>query len=83
MKWKIKDESAVGGGRLQLDGGDYMRTEEEVEKEIELLKDKVDKLQDQLIDGEIDVEMFSVEIQKLISIKRTLRWVIEDLSTID
>ena len=66
-----------------LDGGDYMRTVEEVEKEIELLKDKVDKLQDQLIDGEIDVETFSVEIQKLISIKRTLRWVIEDLSTID
>lgn len=60
-----------------------MRTVEEVEKEIELLKDKVDKLQDQLISGEIDVEMFSVEIQKLISIKRTLRWVIEDLSTID
>lgn len=60
-----------------------MRTVEEVEKEIELLKDKVDKLQDQLIDGEIDVETFSVEIQKLISIKRTLRWVIEDLSTID
>lgn len=60
-----------------------MRTVEQVEKEIELLKDKVDKLQDQLIDGEIDVEMFSVEIQKLISIKRTLRWVIEDLSTID
>ena len=60
-----------------------MRTVEEVEKEIELLKDKVDKLQDQLIDGEIDVEMFSVEVQKLISIKRTLRWVIEDLPTID
>jgi SMC interacting uncharacterized protein involved in chromosome segregation len=60
-----------------------MRTVEQVEKEIELLKDKVDKLQDHLIDGEIDVEMFSVEIQKLISIKRTLRWVIEDLSTID
>lgn len=60
-----------------------MRTVEQVEKEIELLKDKVDKLQDQLIDGEIDVETFSVEIQKLISIKRTLRWVIEDLSTID
>ncbi len=60
-----------------------MRTVEQVEKEIELLKDKVDKLQDQLIDGEIDAEMFSVEIQKLISIKRTLRWVIEDLSTID
>ena len=59
-----------------------MRTVEEVEKEIELLKDKVDKLQDQLIDGETDVETFSVEIQKLISIKRTLRWVIEDLSTI-
>ena len=56
-----------------------MRTVEEVEKEIELLKDKVDKLQDQLIDGEIDVETFSVEVQKLISIKRTLRWVIEDL----
>ena len=66
-----------------FDGGDCMRTVEEVEKEIELLKDKVDKLQDQLIDGEIDVETFSVEIQKLISIKRTLRWVIEDLSTID
>ena len=66
-----------------LDGGGYMRTVEQVEKEIELLKDKVDKLQDQLIDGEIDVETFSVEIQKLISIKRTLRWVIEDLSTID
>jgi hypothetical protein len=66
-----------------LDGGGYMRTVEQVEKEIELLKDKVDKLQDQLIDGEIDAEMFSVEIQKLISIKRTLRWVIEDLSTID
>ena len=60
-----------------------MRTEEEVEKEIELLKDKVDKLQNQLIDGEIDVETFSVEVQKLISIKRTLRWVIEDLPTID
>lgn len=60
-----------------------MRTVEEVEKEIELLKDKVDKLQDQLIDGEIDVEMFSVEIQKLISIKRTLRWVIKDIPTID
>lgn len=60
-----------------------MRTVEEVEKEIELLKDKVDKLQDQLIDGEIDVETFSVEVQKLISIKRTLRWVIEDLPTID
>ena len=60
-----------------------MRTVEEVEKEIELLKDKVDKLQDQLTDGEIDVEMFSVEIQKLISIKRTLRWVIKDLPTID
>lgn len=60
-----------------------MRTEEEVEKEIELLKDKVDKLQNQLIDGEIDVEMFNIEVQKLISIKRTLRWVIEDLPTID
>ena len=60
-----------------------MRTEEEVEKEIELLKDKVDKLQNQLIDGEIDVETFSVEVQKLISIKRTLRWVIEDLPVID
>ena len=60
-----------------------MRTVEQVEKEIELLKDKVDKLQDQLIDGEIDVETFSVEVQKLISIKRTLRWVIEDLPTID
>lgn len=54
-----------------------MRTVEEVEKEIELLKDKVDKLQDQLIDGEIDVEAFSIEVQKLISIKRTLRWVIK------
>jgi len=63
--------------------GDYMRTVEEVEKEIELLKDKVDKLQGQLIDGEIDEEAFSIEVQKLISIKRTLRWVIEDLPTID
>lgn|GEM_PF-5449641 len=60
-----------------------MRTVEEVEKEIELLKDKVDKLQGQLIDGEIDEEAFSIEVQKLISIKRTLRWVIEDLPTID
>lgn len=60
-----------------------MRTVEEVEKEIELLNDKVDKLQGQLIEGEIDEEVFSIEVQKLISIKRTLRWVIEVLPTID